>query len=440
MSDTTVLFVSYSFPPNGGSGVQRVYKFVKYLPKYGINTSVLTSKSIFKLTADATLLNDLDEESKIIRSFTLDPMFLAGFVGSKMSSSSRNEDNIHGNKRSIFYKKLFKLMILIRNYLRLPDQYIGWLPFAIYDGYKFLKKQKNPIIVASLPVYSTALVGYVLSKLTNTPLIIDFRDGWVDDPYLNLPTRFHKAFHRKLEAVIVGHAKHLVVYGQWLADIYKKKYPSKPTTVILNGFDDEDFNFNENFEKNISKSEDKIKLVYNGSLFEYHEDFIQLLFFTVSCLSSDVVDNLEIHFAGDIQLTSFDQLVRKYKLSGQIKKLGYLPHKQSIKNMLTAQGLIFTIPRGDISSYTSKIFEYLATQRPIISFVTDDGCGAQLLKDFGHERWLINYDEDKALEVFCQISNLVDVKINYPPNLLSRIERKKQAFELAKIIQMYVKD
>jgi glycosyltransferase involved in cell wall biosynthesis len=432
-SNTTVLFVSYSFPPNGGSGVQRVYKFVKYLPRYGFNTSVLTSKSTFKLTADSTLLDELSSDTKIIRSLTLDPMFLAGFVGSKISDSSKKVDETLSVARLDFYKNLFKLMVIVRNYLRLPDQYIGWLPFAIYHGYKYLKKQKKSVIIVSLPVYTTALVGYFLSKLTNTPLIIDFRDGWVDDPYLDLPTKFHRAFHSLLERVIVNHAKHLVVYGQWLADIYKTKYPSKKTTVILNGFDNEDFIFNENFKNNNTK----IKLVYNGSLFEYHQDFIELLFFTVSNLACDTINNLEIHFAGDIQMTSFDQLVNKFSLLGKIQKLGYLPHRESIKNMLTADGLIFTIPRGDVSSYTSKIFEYLATQKPIISFVTERGCGGQLLKDFGHGPWLIDYDPHRALEIFSNIKSLRDSKIQNSPELLSRIERKGQAFELSKIIEMY---
>src|SRR5581483_9788229 len=37
-----VLLVAYQFPPVGGAGVQRVTKFVKYLPRHGWDVSVLT--------------------------------------------------------------------------------------------------------------------------------------------------------------------------------------------------------------------------------------------------------------------------------------------------------------------------------------------------------------------------------------------------------------
>lgn len=37
-----VLIVAYYFPPSGGPGVQRVLKFVKYLPEFGWEPAVLT--------------------------------------------------------------------------------------------------------------------------------------------------------------------------------------------------------------------------------------------------------------------------------------------------------------------------------------------------------------------------------------------------------------
>ena len=51
-----VLFVSYLFPPTGGVGVQRVAKFVKYLPEFGWRSSVLTVEN---RTLTAFLLQSL---------------------------------------------------------------------------------------------------------------------------------------------------------------------------------------------------------------------------------------------------------------------------------------------------------------------------------------------------------------------------------------------
>ena len=40
-----VLIISYYWPPSGGSGVQRWFKFSKFLPKYGIKPYIYTPKN-----------------------------------------------------------------------------------------------------------------------------------------------------------------------------------------------------------------------------------------------------------------------------------------------------------------------------------------------------------------------------------------------------------
>ena len=42
MTIKKALIISYVFPPVGGAGVQRVTKFVKYLPEFGWDSTVLT--------------------------------------------------------------------------------------------------------------------------------------------------------------------------------------------------------------------------------------------------------------------------------------------------------------------------------------------------------------------------------------------------------------
>jgi len=424
----SAVFVSYAFPPNGGSGVQRVYKFVKYLPRFGIATSVLTAKNILKSTADTSMLSDLDPKTVVIRTLSIDPMFVADLVnrGIARPAVAKKSDSF---KKKIL-KKLLSILLKVRNIVRLPDHYIGWFPFALFAGFRHVKNLQNAVIVASLPVYTTALIAYCISKLTGAPLILDFRDAWADDPYLELPTRFHHYFHNKLENIIVKHAKHIVVYGEWLQKIYLRKYPEVPATVILNGFDEEDFQF----ITLPSQKNDKFRLVYSGSIFKYHREFIEMVFKAIQQLDIDLRNQVELVFAGEIQLTKFDELVQKFGLGAQVTRLGYIPHKEAIKLLISADALLFTIPKDDVSSYTGKIFEYLAAKRPIISFVCEHGCGGELLKEFGHARWLVDYDSERATEVFESIAEFRKLVINCPPDLLGKIERKHQALAFSEII------
>lgn len=437
MTPPTAFFVSYAFPPNGGSGVQRVYKFVKYLPEHGVEASVLTAKAVFRTTSDNTLLSALASGTTILRTFAPDPMFIADMVSKGMAAEAKTATPAKMPARTKpslkqgLAKAAFPLLLKIRNLLRLPDQYLGWFPSAFAAGRTHVRTLKRPVIIASLPVYTPALVAYALSRVSGAPLMLDFRDGWVDDPYLELPTSFHRWFHRVLEKRIVKHSKHLIVYGEWLEGVFREKYPDVPCTVILNGFDADDFAI----EASPVGQADVIRLAYSGSVFQYHREFIEMVFQGIAGLPPETRDRVEVAFAGDIQLTTFDQLVATYGLERQVKRLGYIPHKEAIRLLLGADALLFTIPRGDVSSYTSKIFEYLAAERPIISFVCEEGSGAHLLKDFGHGDWLIDYDADRARVVFDQISTLADVSLSYPPEKVARIERKKQALALSRIIK-----
>lgn len=425
--NTEAVFIAHSFPPAGGSGVQRIAKFARYLPESGVQVSVISAKNISNITADSSLLKGIDDV-EVIRSVSLDPMFIANIF------KNRSSIIVKENPKSLLTKvsKISYLILLkIRDYCRIPDQYIGWIPFAFFSGVKHIKSIKKPVIVASLPIYTNGLLGYLLSKATEAPLILDFRDSWTDDPYLILPTKFHRWIHKKLENRILSHAKHLVVYGIWLKEIYDRRYPNIPTTVILNGYDPIDFP-DEN--ENLGKSE-KIRLAYSGSLFEYHDEFIEQLFSAISLIPQNIRNQIELVFAGDIQLTNFDELIHKFGLNSIVVKLGYVKHSKALSLLLSADALLFTIPKGDTSSYTGKIFEYLGTRKPIISFVCKDGLGGKLLSEFGHSKWIIDYDKEQAIKVFSSLICSIPNEMPYNKELYSKIERKGQAASLAKILK-----
>src|ERR1700742_4018820 len=67
------IVVSYSFPPVGGAGVQRVLKLVKYLPSYGVEPTVLTVKNPSVPLSDASLARDVPPSVQVLRARTLEP-------------------------------------------------------------------------------------------------------------------------------------------------------------------------------------------------------------------------------------------------------------------------------------------------------------------------------------------------------------------------------
>jgi hypothetical protein len=66
-SPRKVLVVTYFFPPLGGAGVQRMLKFVKYLPEHGFQPIVLTTRSQDYPAKDPSLLADVPNRTTINR-------------------------------------------------------------------------------------------------------------------------------------------------------------------------------------------------------------------------------------------------------------------------------------------------------------------------------------------------------------------------------------
>ena len=62
-----VLMVTYNFPPCGGSGVQRILKFAKYLPQFSWQPVILTVRNGFYLATDHSLLDNIPPHVHVYR-------------------------------------------------------------------------------------------------------------------------------------------------------------------------------------------------------------------------------------------------------------------------------------------------------------------------------------------------------------------------------------
>jgi glycosyltransferase involved in cell wall biosynthesis len=377
------LMVSYDFPPIGGGGVQRNVKFLKYLSRLGWKTAVLTVKERDFYVYDYTLLNEIKDSTVIHKSNSLDPVSISykikTFIRRFKSSDKNNVQEESVVNESAWYVGLYRV---IRNWVLLPDGYGGWIPLAYRKGIKVIQETRPDVLYATFPGPSNAFVTYKLAKKFNIPYVIDFRDGWIDDPYNVFPSTFHKKYHSYYERKIVLGASKVIVYANSLRDILENKYPvlKGKINVITNGFDPEDF---EGLVP-IAKTEGKIRLVYSGAVYidrrETYTNFIK----AVCKLDHQIKDKLEIIFVGD-KLKWASDLVSANSLEKVISFTGYLTHKEALNYLASADGCLMFLRVGDMVALTGKIFEYLAMELPIIACVEPNGACAQLLKSINHD-------------------------------------------------------
>ena len=148
-----VLFVAYAFPPVGGVSVQRVSKFVKYLPEYGWTSSVLTVANPSVPLFDETLVGEIPPNTLVRRARTLEPGY---GLKSAVSNSDASRPKSPGQRLIGITRETARKAF---NLLTQPDPQILWRPFALREGMKLLREVPHDAIVATGPPFSSLLLG-----------------------------------------------------------------------------------------------------------------------------------------------------------------------------------------------------------------------------------------------------------------------------------------
>jgi hypothetical protein len=136
MSNQKVLVIAYYFPPMGLSGVQRTLKFVKYLPEFGWQPTVISTNSGSYYAYDDTLLSELSEDISIVR------------------TEEKQKKNFKYPSTTIQ-----KIGRFVNGLFRQPDSKIGWKKKAIDLASKIIEEDKPDVIFSTAPPFTSHLVA-----------------------------------------------------------------------------------------------------------------------------------------------------------------------------------------------------------------------------------------------------------------------------------------
>ena len=166
-----VLVVSYNFPPVGGAGVQRVTKFVKYLPEFGWDATVLTTENPSVPVYDESLLADIPPQTLVVKARTLEPGYaLKRFVSASDSTAtptrraSEEPGKPNGSDSSLTRRVSVATVAKralrgVANLLLQPDPQVLWNSRAIEAGLRILGQRKHDAIFVTAPPFSSLLIG-----------------------------------------------------------------------------------------------------------------------------------------------------------------------------------------------------------------------------------------------------------------------------------------
>ena len=400
-----VLIVTYYWPPTGGSGVQRWVKFVKYLHEFGWQPVVYTPENPERLATDETLLAEIPSDVELIKRPILEPYNiyrkLLGRRKAKAASSDTPSGEINPINASSNKSPMQKFALWVRSNLFIPDPRISWVRPSVRFLKKYLKEHPVDVIVTTGPPQSMHLIGRGLKRSCGLRWIADFRDPWTNMfffKHLNLSPWAEK-LHHKLERSVLDESDAIIS----VTPLVQKDFEAMtrtPVHLITNGFDDDDFSESGSNAPEAPQPE-RFTIAHTG-LFAADGNPVALWeILSRKCeTDAEFAESLEIRLIGKVDREIIAS-IREHGLGDRLELLGYLPHDETVREQKCAAMLILPL-RVDpeyAKVLPGKIFEYLASRRPILGIGQEEGAAAQVIAQAG-SGIMCDWDNVSAMSEF----------------------------------------
>ena len=427
-----VLVISYYWPPSGGSGVQRWVKFSKYLPSQGWQPVVYTPENPELLARDESLAADVSPQTEVIRRPILEPYGIWNAIrGAKKggNAGAKTEVNpINSGKKSIGQRAA----MWIRGNLFIPDPRCLWIGPSVRFLKKYLKEHPVDVIVSTGPPHSMHLIAKKLSKATGLPWVADFRDPWTRMFYfkhLHLGKWALKK-HQKLEKAVLDDATTVIA----VSPLVKKEFEemtSTPVALITNGFDQGDI------ECAPVCGDGYFNITHTG-LFasDGNPDILWKVLADLCLEDKTFAEKLRIRLAGktDNEIISS---IREAGLAGNLVDLGYQPHSAAVREQRSSSLLILPLRKEPEYKATlpGKLFEYLASERPILGIGQKDGAMAAIIADTATGE-MADWEEYDVMKAYIKRvwEDFLEGKASVTPKGIERYSRKEITVRLAALL------
>ncbi len=373
-----VLIISYYWPPTGGSGVQRWVKFAKYLPSEGWQPVIYTPENPEQLVVDESLAAEVPAEVEVVKRKIFEPYSLYKKVlrGSGHSKEAVEVNPVNAQNKSF----LQKVAMWVRGNFFLPDPRCLWIGPSVRFLKKYLAEHPVDLIVSTGPPQSMHIIGMKLARETGLPWVADFRDPWTKIFYFKhlymMPWTVR--WHKRMEKRVLDEAARVVAVSPLVQSEFQGM-TGTPVELITNGFDEGDF---AGADMDASGGEDKDFVISHTGLFaaDGNPTVLWEVLAEKCAADSKFKKLLEIKLIGksDRQIV---EAIEAVGLGGNLVDMGYQPHNVAVEQQRKASLLI--LPLRKEPEYKAvlpgKLFEYMASWRPVLGIGQPDGAMSMIL-------------------------------------------------------------
>lgn len=433
-----ILFIAYFYPPVSSTGVpgaMRTVKFIRNLNNGECHVLTCAPEMDEKASALNHLLLPINQEQihrvqgwDIFKLLLKLRKYIKNIYRKCINKETKTlisnpavfKSTTPSDKASASVFQNFKDFIY--NLCYFPDQAGPWILPAYLKGKKLVREHNLDVIFATGSPWSGLLVGLLISKATGKPLLADFRDPWMNNPFHNSKGKLLDRWSKRLEKMVVTHASAISLNTEPLMKDFLERYPSLPAHhffVLPNGFDMADFKGLTPEPANQGKG--ILTLCHAGFLYGVRDPAV-LLNAIKSANAELAPHNKSIRFQqiGDVQLsydihTQYASMIKDGSLILDAPR----PYQECLRALGDADWVVNVQPATK-SQVPSKLYDYLAINRPILNITPEDGALGQLVIKHGLGK-LFDFDDEKKIT-----AALIDISLDEERNTFSGYTARSQ--------------
>lgn len=409
-----ILILCDAFPP---AFAPRMGYLCKYLPESGWDSIVITeniSQHIFPELAKERKVTYIDffySKYAFIRKLKYGIVFLADFF--------------FGYKDAVFYKAAQK---------QIENNNISFVLVSTYRSFPLKAAGK-------------------IAKKYNIPLIVDIRDiieQFSNNEFVSKKFTNNQFINNRIAAAqkkrLIKERNNVLIQADFITTIspwhvnFLKQYNDK-VALIYNGFDSELF-----FPKPITN--EKFVITYTGRVINTQLRNPTMLFEAVSELDKrkkiNISDFKICFYTDDKSKNAISELAASYHVQDYIEYRGYVSNKD-IPDILNASSILLLLANkssddGPKGIMTTKLFEYLAVEKPILCVSNDESYLEEMIRETQSGLAANSSEEvcDFILEKYSEWKTTGFTKQQVNRDIIQHYSRKNQARQFVSIFNTLI--
>jgi glycosyltransferase involved in cell wall biosynthesis len=360
------LLIAFYYPPSLESGALRPRGLEKYLPEFGWDVEVLTPRVSGVRPGSVIETEYVDLVAEWKRRFRFNP-----------ERGLQDQLKLSSVPASTSSSLWTELLLQLRWMLTYPCPFKGWERFGV-AAVQQLPRQRYDAMISTAPPLVAHLIAAQAKKILQCPWIADFRDLWnVDGSTLEDRNGIIGRMQGRTERKVLADADALITVSDPWAQRLRRRYPSKPSYCVTNGFDPDEV------LQGDCELDKKFSITHTGILYEGRRDPSLLLEVLRELIDAGQINrsDLLLRFYGPSE-SFVPAILRRFGLE-DVAELRSVGRAEVLDVQRRSQLLLVLSWSGpkENGGHTGKIFEYLAARRPVMAYGGSRGVLAELLED-----------------------------------------------------------